>query len=89
MSNPNNRGPALGPLAQRLLPWALPLAILAAWEAASASGWLSSRVLPEPRAVLLAFGALLASGELAHHVAVSAGRALAGLAVGGGLGLLL
>jgi sulfonate transport system permease protein len=74
---------------QRLLPWVLPLAILALWEAASASGWLSSRVLPEPRAVLLAFGTLAASGELAHHVAVSAGRALAGLVIGGGLGLLL
>jgi sulfonate transport system permease protein len=74
---------------QRLLPWALPLLLLAAWELASRSGWLSNRVLPEPWSVLTAFWTLLQSGELWHHVAVSTGRALAGLAVGGGLGLLL
>jgi sulfonate transport system permease protein len=74
---------------RRLLPWALPLLLLAAWELASRSGWLSTRVLPEPWSVLTAFWTLLQSGELWHHVAVSTGRALAGLAVGGGLGLLL
>ena len=76
-------------IGQRALPWLVPLAILALWQGASASGWLSPRVLPEPRAVLAAFSHLLASGELAHHAAISTGRALAGLAVGGGLGLLL
>jgi sulfonate transport system permease protein len=81
--------PDLRKLLPRLLPWGVPLAILLAWEAASASGWLSSRVLPEPRAVLLAAGSLLASGELAHHALVSTGRALAGLALGGSAGLLL
>jgi sulfonate transport system permease protein len=53
------------------------------------SGWLSTRVLPEPFAVASAFWNLLRTGELWQHVAVSTGRALAGLAVGGGLGLLL
>ena len=74
---------------QRLLPWLLPLVTLAAWELASVSGWLSTRVLPEPRSVFTAFWGLSQSGELWHHVAVSTGRALAGLAVGGGLGLAL
>jgi sulfonate transport system permease protein len=74
---------------QRLLPWALPVLLLAAWELASRSGWLSTRVLPEPASVLTALLRLLRSGELWHHVAVSSGRALAGLAIGGGLGLLL
>ncbi len=74
---------------RRLLPWALPVLLIAAWEVASQSGWLSTRVLPEPASVLIAFWTLLLSGELWHHVAVSTGRALAGLAVGGGLGLLL
>jgi sulfonate transport system permease protein len=77
------------PLLQRALPWAVPLLVLVAWQVASASGWLSTRVLPEPWAVVTAFWGLLVSGELAHHAAVSTGRALAGLAVGGGLGLLL
>ena len=77
------------PSESRWLPWTVPVAILLAWEIASASGWLSKRVLPEPLAVASAFWGLLRSGELWHHVAVSSGRALAGLAVGGGLGLLL
>lgn len=76
-------------LLRRVLPWVVPLLILLAWELASRTGWLSRRVLPEPWAVAAAFWALLASGELWHHVAVSSGRALAGLAIGGGLGLVL
>lgn len=74
---------------RRALPWTLPVLILIGWEAASRTGWLSSRVLPEPWAVATAFWGLLRSGELWHHVAVSSGRALAGLAIGGGLGLAL
>ncbi|HET7863009.1 MAG TPA: aliphatic sulfonate ABC transporter permease SsuC [Burkholderiaceae bacterium] len=84
--------PALNPWRRRAgagLPWLLPLLVLAGWETASRCGWLSTRVLPEPWAVGVAFWSLLRSGELWHHVVVSSGRALAGLAVGGGLGLLL
>jgi sulfonate transport system permease protein len=76
-------------IGRRLQPWLLPLTILAVWELASQVGWLSSRVLPEPWAVATVFWRLLSSGELWQHVAVSSGRALAGLALGGGLGLLL
>lgn len=74
--------------ARHALPWLLPVLIVAAWEVASRMGWLSTRVLPEPWAVLMAFWTLLASGELGEHVAVSTGRAFAGLAIGGSLGLL-
>ena len=77
------------PGARRVLPWIVPLAVLAAWQLATQSGWLSTRVLPEPWAVLRAFWTLLRSGEIAHHVAISSGRALAGFGIGGGLGLLL
>ena len=70
-------------------PWIVPLLILAAWEASSRSGWLSTRILPEPLAVATAFWSLLASGTLLHDVAISTGRALGGLAIGGGLGLVL
>lgn len=76
-------------VALRLLPWLVPVLLIGAWQLAAASGWLSSRVLPAPSEVLQAFARLAASGELWTHVKVSAGRALAGLAVGGGLGLLL
>jgi sulfonate transport system permease protein len=69
--------------------WIVPLLVIAGWEAASRSGWLSTRILPEPLAVAQAFLGLARSGELAHDVAISTGRALAGLAIGGGLGLVL
>lgn len=81
--------PASSNAAQRLLPWAVPLALLALWQLSSLQGWLSTRVLPAPWDVLRAFWTLAESGELWKHVKVSAGRALAGLAIGGGLGLLL
>jgi sulfonate transport system permease protein len=74
---------------RRLAPWALPLALLAAWQLAAALGWLSGRVLPAPSAVLAAGWSLAASGELWRHLAVSAWRAAAGFAIGGGLGLAL
>jgi sulfonate transport system permease protein len=72
---------------KRLVPWLVPVALLALWQAASALGWLSTRVLPAPTDVVNAAWALAASGELWTHVRVSAARALAGLAVGGSLGL--
>ena len=70
-------------------PWIVPLLILVAWEASARGGWLSARILPEPLAVATAFWTLLASGSLVHDVAISSGRALGGLAIGGGLGLVL
>ncbi len=76
-------------LRQRLTPWLVPILILISWEIASTSGWLSTRVLPEPLAVAKAFWALAVTGELWTHVAVSTRRAAIGFAVGGGLGLLL
>lgn len=76
-------------LAHQVLPWLLPVLALVAWELATRSGWLPTRVLPEPWSVVTAFWGLLRSGELWQHVAISSGRALAGLAIGGGLGLLL
>ena len=74
---------------QRVLPWVFPVFVLACWQLASQSGWLSTRVLPEPWAVLKAFWTLSVSGEIAKHVATSTWRALVGFAIGGGLGLLL
>ena len=76
-------------LAAAAVPWLVPVAVLAAWEAGARLGWLSSRILPEPLAVLRAGIALAASGELWQHLRVSSVRALGGFAVGGGLGLAL
>jgi sulfonate transport system permease protein len=74
---------------QRLLPWLVPLALVVLWQVSAAQGWLSTRVLPAPLDVAVAAWTLAASGELWTHVRVSAARALTGLAIGGGLGLLL
>lgn len=76
-------------LSRRLLPWLVPAGLLVLWQVASSSGWLSTRVLPAPSEVVKAGWALSLSGELWTHVRVSAGRALAGLAIGGSLGLAL
>jgi sulfonate transport system permease protein len=72
-----------------ILPWMLPICILTLWQISAQAGWLSSRILPEPLAVVRAAIRLSKSGELWLHVKVSALRALAGFTVGGGLGLLL
>jgi sulfonate transport system permease protein len=74
---------------RQLLPWLVPVLLVVVWQTASSLGWLSTRVLPAPVDVVTAAWTLSASGELWTHVKVSAGRALAGLAIGGGLGLLL
>lgn len=74
---------------RRLVPWLVPLALLVAWQASSSAGWLSARVLPAPLDVLRSAWELTLSGELWQHLKISAGRALLGLAIGGGAGLLL
>ncbi|WP_225783213.1 aliphatic sulfonate ABC transporter permease SsuC [Xenophilus sp. Marseille-Q4582] len=83
----------LAPLARQVLrravPWLVPVGLIVAWQIASSLGWLSTRVLPAPVDVVKAAWALTISGELWTHVKVSAGRALVGLAIGGGLGLAL
>ena len=76
-------------VAGRLVPWLLPVGLVVFWQIASSLGWLSTRVLPAPVDVARAFWTLTLSGELWTHVKVSAGRALVGLAIGGGLGLAL
>lgn len=74
---------------QRLTPWLMPLALLAAWQAAAQWGWLSNRILPAPLDVARAAIELARTGELWTHVAVSTWRALLGFAIGGSLGLAL
>lgn len=74
---------------RRLVPWLVPLALVIAWQVSSSAGWLSVRVLPAPLDVLRSARELTLSGELWEHLKISAGRALLGLAIGGGAGLLL
>jgi len=82
-------GAILRDLGQRSLPWLVPVGLMTLWQVAATLGWLSTRVLPAPLDVVKAAWTLAESGELWTHVRVSAGRALSGLAIGGGLGLAL
>ena len=79
---------ALRAAMRQSLPWVVPVLLVAVWQLASSRGWLSARVLPAPFDVVGAAWRLSESGELWHHVWISTGRALLGLAVGGGLGLV-
>ncbi|CAG4888255.1 aliphatic sulfonate ABC transporter permease SsuC [Paraburkholderia gardini] len=76
-------------LGAQVAPWIAPLLILLAWEVATRSGVLSARVLPEPLAVVKAAWSLIRSGEMWTDVKVSAWRAVSGLVIGGGIGLVL
>ena len=74
---------------KRIVPWIVPMLLLIGWEIGSRTGWLSSRVLPEPWAVARAAWTLVQSGEMWADVQISAARALGGFAIGGGIGFAL
>ncbi|MGS1003765.1 aliphatic sulfonate ABC transporter permease SsuC [Burkholderia glumae] len=82
-------GGALRRAWRAIAPWLVPIALVAAWELAARTGALSTRVLPEPLAVLRAAWSLIESGEMWANVKVSTWRALLGFALGGGVGLAL
>jgi sulfonate transport system permease protein len=63
--------------------------LVVAWQASSSLGWIGDTVMPSPYAVGAAAWRLTLSGELPQNLGVSALRALAGLVVGGGIGLAL
>ncbi|MDO6966314.1 aliphatic sulfonate ABC transporter permease SsuC [Rhizobium alvei] len=71
------------------LPYLLPLATIIVWQVLSSFGIISTRIMPSPADVLKAFWTTTLSGDLPHDIAVSAGRALAGLLVGGAIGFAL
>ncbi len=75
--------------AAAFLPWALPAALLLAWQGLSDLGWLPGRVLPAPSAVFKAAWRLAGTGDLWDAVRVSTHRAFAGFFMGAGIGLVL
>jgi sulfonate transport system permease protein len=72
--------------ARGVLSWVVPVLVLAVWQVTVQSGWLSTRVMPAPLAVLTAGWELALSGDLWTHLAASFGRAAVGFAIGGGIG---
>lgn len=79
----------LSRLGNQLVPWALPVLLIVIWQIASQAGWLSTRILPSPEAILTTFWKLSASGELWQHLAISSWRAAVGFSIGGSIGLIL
>ena len=75
--------------AQRVVPWLVPVGVLALWQILSQAGLLSTRILPEPWAVAKAFWTLAVTGEMWQHVWTSSWRAISGFAIGGSLALTL
>nr|WP_245258067.1 aliphatic sulfonate ABC transporter permease SsuC [Rhodomicrobium vannielii] len=72
-----------------MAPWALPILLIAIWEAGCRAGFIPARVLPAPSDVAIAFWATAKTGALFHHAAISTERALGGLLVGGSIGFFL
>lgn len=87
-SLPKGRRP-LGSLAAAVVPWLLPILLLAAWQLLTQSGLVSTRILPTLGAVIRAAIKLGLSGELWVHMGISFARAFAGLIVGGAIGFAL
>lgn len=70
------------------LGFVVPLAVLAFWSHAVRQEWLAEQILPAPSLVWETTRELIVTGELQAELLVSLGRVLAGVAIGGGLGLL-
>ncbi|GLW05935.1 ABC transporter permease [Microtetraspora sp. NBRC 13810] len=67
----------------------LPVALLAAWQAAASTGVYSVAQLPPPLSVAQALGELVDGGLLWQHIAISVQRVLIGFAAGSALGFAL
>lgn len=72
--------------------WLVPIALVLLWQLTASYHWLPEHYLnniSSPLAVLNAGYQLAVTGELWHHLGISFARALAGLLIGGFLGLFL
>src|SRR5438445_238172 len=74
---------------QRLSPYALPILILAGWEAATRLGLFPAYALPAPSTVLQTLYLEARSGELWGHIVTSTWRVLAGFAIGTAIAIAL
>ncbi|OZI38635.1 alkanesulfonate transporter permease subunit [Bordetella genomosp. 10] len=76
-------------LGDALLPWLVPVILLALWQAAAQLGWISTRIAPSPTAVVEAAWRVIRSGELFANLWASFVRAAIGFLIGGSIGLSL
>jgi sulfonate transport system permease protein len=80
---------AIAAFARGASKWLVPALVIALWQSASWFGLISDTLLPAPTSVLAAGWRLARSGELIANIEISFLRAIAGLVVGGGIGLML
>jgi sulfonate transport system permease protein len=71
-----------------VLPWVVPVIVIAVWQLTGNLGLISNRIMPTPVQVVEAGVRLTANGDLAKALAASTWRALAGFVIGGGIGFL-
>ncbi|UVE97020.1 ABC transporter permease [Dietzia sp. B32] len=69
--------------------WLSPVALIALWQIAGATGILPERILPAPQLIAESALELIASGELADALAISGLRVLQGFTLGAVAGLVL
>lgn len=76
-------------MARMMLAWGSLAALLLAWQATASSGLVTPFMLPAPAAVAARIWADFVSGDLAHNLALTLYRALAGfgIAAAGGIAL--
>ncbi len=72
-----------------MIRWLVPLALVAAWWAATGGGWIKSYQLAAPRDVLREAGDLAQSGALWHDLGASVTRVALGFAIALVLALVL
>jgi sulfonate transport system permease protein len=74
---------------KQIVPWIVPILLIASWQVLSTLGFISSRILPNPVDIFKAAIELGQSGQLFHDISVSTKRAFLGFIVGGSIGFLL
>lgn len=75
--------------ALRALSWVGPIVLVIVWEAAAQTGFLSPQVLPAPSKIVRTAIKLATTGSLFNDLGISLLRAIAGFAIGGGVGFAL
>ena len=73
----------------KILPWAIPVLLVVAWEVVVDTRIVISTFLPSPVEVLQQGWKLALSGELFTNICISLYRATSGLLIGGGIGFIL
>lgn len=75
-------------IGQKIVPWIVPLLFIVWWYLATQS-IPNTTIFPAPGKVLERAVLMLKSGELQEYIGVSGKRAVIGLLIGGGIGLIL